>query len=303
LKLIIPVESIFQKKGGLIIYDPDHNKILKQYVHDKKWEFHRVGWRGGVLYGECFIATDWTDLHYFDIKNWKYMRTFKKNTFNDLHYLEIYNDKLFVVNTGLDAIEVFKNPLRPVFEKIEFIFKKNKMFKNRKIDLHKDYNKRLKIKPHSCHPNCISFQNKKIFVNCFGKEQKRGTGEVIELNSGKKVLSRSYDCHDGIFYKGDYFLTWTRHATVIQVRDLANKKFPFKSPGEMIRIKARGWWRGMTIANDKIYVFASDGYKKSKRTTRIRIIDLKTKEVKGWRIPVKDGVHWDTIYQPNILEY
>ena len=75
------------------MYDPINNKILKQYVHDKKWK--RVGWRGGKVFGNHLIATDWQDLHYFNIKTWKYEKTFQKKTFNDLHYVEVINGKLY----------------------------------------------------------------------------------------------------------------------------------------------------------------------------------------------------------------
>ena len=54
MKLIIPTESIFQKKGGLILYDPYKNEILDQYVHTKQ-SGNRVGWRGGVLFNNFFI--------------------------------------------------------------------------------------------------------------------------------------------------------------------------------------------------------------------------------------------------------
>ncbi len=96
MKFILPVESIFQNKGGVILYDPDTNTIEKQYVHDKRWR--RVGWRGGKIYGDYLIATDWNQLHYFNIKEWKYVKSFSKNTFNDLHYVEVHDDKLYIVN-------------------------------------------------------------------------------------------------------------------------------------------------------------------------------------------------------------
>jgi hypothetical protein len=302
MKLIIPVESMIQKKGGVILYDPHANKILKQYVHDKKWKYDRVGWRGGIVYGDYLIATDWTDLHYFNIKEWKYVKTFKKNTFNDLHYVEVADDKLYVVNTGLDAIEIFKNPMDPQFKNIIFLFDKSKIFKKRNIDLNGDYNQKFKVKPHSAHPNCIAIENGKMVVNCFAKEQRINTGEVIRLSDGHKMVRRSYDCHDGIFYKGDYYLTRTRHSTILKFNKLMTRKLPAKNPDKVIKIGGRGWWRGMVIHNDTAYVFASDGYKKQKRTARIRIVKLNEKSKRGHRLPVVDGIHWDTIYQPNLWE-
>lgn len=301
MKLILPVESIVQNLGGVVLYDVDSNKILKQYVHDKKWK--RVGWRGGKVYGDYLIATDWSDLHYFNIREWKYEKTFKKNTFNDLHHIQIHNDKMYVVNTGLDAIEIFNNPMNPEFEKIEFVFKKNpKLFKDRAIVLNENYNTMLKVKPHSCHPNCIEFDKKRIFVTCFAKEQRINTGEIIELNSGKRVTRKHYDCHDGMFYGDDFYTTRTRHATILIFKNLRNGAIPME-PVETIKIEAgKGWWRGMVIYNNMLYVFASDGYRKKKTTVRIAIVNLKTRKTSKFRLPSIDGVHWDTIYQPNLWE-
>lgn len=301
MKLITPVESFVQNLGGVILYDPIKNKILKQYVHDKKWR--RVGWRGGKIYGDYLIATDWQDLHYFNIKTWKYEKTFKKKTFNDLHYVEIHNNKLFVVNTGLDAIEIFKNPMNPKFENLIFLFKKNpKLFKERNLSKNGIYNDKLKIKPHSAHPNCIAFDKNRILVNCFGKQQRHGSGEVIDLKTGKRVISKNFDCHDGIYYGDDFYLTRTRYASILKINNLANREIPVAKIDEIFRIGKKGWWRGMVIHNDIAYVFASDGYKKRKTTASMATVNLKTRKNTRVRLPSIDGVNWETIYQPNIWE-
>lgn len=303
MKLIIPVESIVQKKGGVILYDPYKNEILKQYVHDKKWEYPRVGWRGGCLYKSYLIATDWTDIHYFNINKWKYVKTFRKNTFNDLHYVDVFNDKLYVVNTGLDAIEVFNNPLEPEFEEIIFVFKRNKKLfgKNRNLDLNENYNKRFKIKPHLCHPNCICFIKNKIFVTCFGKKQRNNTGEIIELNTGKPITKRKYDCHDGNIYKGDLYVTRTRQGQILKFKNILEQHSALK-PSNVYKLKKSGWWRGMTLYDDTAFIFASDGYRGRKTTVRMARVDLKTSDVKMVKLPSKDNIFWDTVYEPNILE-
>lgn len=303
MQFILPVESIIQNKGGVILYDVDSNKILKQYVHNKEWT--RVGWRGGKLYKGYLIATDWNDLHYFNIEKWKYEKTFKKSTFNDLHYIEVHNDKLYVVNTGIDAIEIFNDPMNPKFEKIIFLFDQNpQIFKKRNIDLNVKYNTMMKVKPHSCHPNCISFDKKRILITCFGKNQKFNSGEVIELNSGKCLFKgRKFDCHDGIYYENDFYLTNTRHDTILVYKNLYNSKLPMNSPSKRIKIGAgKGWWRGMIIIDDIIYVFASDGYRKKRTTIRMAKINIKTGERNRVKLPVIDGIYWDTIYQPNLYK-
>jgi len=210
---------------------------------------------------------------------------------------------MYIVNTGLDAIERFDNPMEPKFEAIDLLFQKNpKIFKQRKnINLKGKYNEMLKFKPHSCHPNAITFAKKRIFVTCFAKEQRMNTGEIIDLNTGKRLTTKNYDCHDGMFYGNDFYTTRTRYSTILVFKDLKNKKIPIE-PNKVIKIGAgKGWWRGMEIADDKIFVFSSDGYRKKKTTLRLAIIDLKTGKRSKVRLPVEDRVYWDTIYQPNIF--
>lgn len=300
MKLIVPVESILQNLGGVILYDTEKNQILKQYVHNKKWI--RVGWRGGKLFGDILIATDWNAIHYFDVKKWKYIKTFQRRTFNDLHYVEIRGKKLYVVNTGLDAIEIFKNPLEPEFLQRIFLFEKNKkIFKDRNLNVKLKYNEMMKQKPHSAHPNCISFKNKKTYVTCFGKNQKMNTGEIINLDNGKRMIKPCIDLHDGIFYEDDFYATWTRGSKIVIFKDFGKADHPV-APSKKIKIGGRGWWRGMVVNDSKIYVFASDGYRKKKTTVRMAIIDIITGTNKKMKLPIIDGVHWDTVYQPNIYE-
>lgn len=304
MRLVVPVESIVQNKGGVILYDPSKNKILKQYVHNRTWK--RVGWRGGVIYDKFLIATDWTDLHYFDLEKWKYERTFKKNTFNDLHYLSIRKGKLFVVNTGLDAVEIFENPLEPKFLKIIFVFKANsKKFRPRKINLKFPYNQEYKTKPHSCHPNCVSFGENVMLVTCFQKQHRMNTGEVIELNTGQFLTKKHYDFHDGVFFRSNFYLSVTRTGKILVFRKLVKKfkenKWPL-SPDTVIRLKSKGWWRGMVFKDDTMFIFSSCGYNKKKRSARIATVNLTTGKIEIKRLPVMDKVNWDTIYQPCIWE-
>lgn len=274
MQFILPVESIVQKKGGVVLYDPGSNKILKQYVHDKQGGRPvRVGWRGGQLYDQYIIVTDWSELHYFNVKKWKYERSFKKDTFKNLHNIGIYDDKLYVINTGLNIIEMFKNPLEPEFEKIIY------------IDLK--------------HPNCIAFKKERIFVTCLGHGDTPNSEGVVELNSGKRIFEDEFSCHDGIFHGNDFYLTHTSQGAILEFKDLCNKKIPI-SPTNIIKIGAgKGWWRGMIIVEDVVYVFASDGYRKKKATIRMATVNLKTMARTKINLPVVDGIHWDTIYQPN----
>lgn len=300
MKFIIPIESICQKKGGVIIYDPEKNKILEQYVHNKKWEY-RVGWRGGILYNDYLIATDWTDIHYFNHSKWQYEKTFKKDTFNDLHYLNIKDDQLFVVNTGLDTVEIFNDPLNPKFIGHVRVFKRNKkIFRQRTFDLKEKYNERFKIKPHAAHPNSICFDEKRIYITCFEKDGRINSGEIMTL-SGKRITRSGYSCHDSHVYNGDFYTTQTRQARILVFNDIANRKIPIAKPDRQIPIKKKGWWRGCVLHDGKAYIFASK-YTNKKETAVMCTLDLKSGNSRFRRLPAVDGIHWDTVYQPNLFE-
>lgn len=299
MKFIIPVESVTQNKGGVILYDPESNEILEQYVHKKKWEY-RVGWRGGALCGDYFITTDWTDLHYFNHKTWTYERSFKKDSFNDLHYLKIKDDKLYVVNTGIDTIEIFDDPMDPKFVSAIRIFKKNpKIFRQREIDPKEKYNLRFKVKPHAAHPNSICFGKEKIYVICFEKDSRHNSGEIITLD-GERVVRPGYSCHDSDIYKGDFYTTLTRQEKVLVFKNIDSRKsFPIQKPDKVFSLKRKGWWRGSIIHQGQLYVFAS--YRR-RDTALLCILDLDSGKTRFKKIPRRGKILWDTIYQPSLYE-
>jgi len=298
MKFIIPVESIIQNKGGVIEYDPINNKILRQYVHSKKWR--RSGWRGGIIHKDYLIATDWQDLHYFNLKKWKYEKSYTQTTFNDLHYLTIYDNRLYVVNTGLDAIEEIRNPMKPEEGPnfLTFVFSKIPEIKKRKIDIWEKWNEKYKTN-HVCHPNCITIKKGLKFVTCFENE-KRGkkSGKVVELSTQQVVLDK-HNCHDGNFYNDDFYLSGTREHQIYVIYELLEQKWPVKID-KKINIGKPGWWRGMVIHNDKAFIFASYAYGENS-SCKMAVIDLQDqKTIDIVTLPKHQGVQWDTIYQPNL---
>ena len=301
MKFIVPVESIKHNSGGVILYDPIANVIEKQYVHNKKWKYDRTGWRGGVLHGDYLIATDWTDLHYFNVKTWKHEKTVTKSTWNDLHYLYIHEGKLYIANTGIDAIEVADDIMNPVKTDLRFIFDDCPHFTKKPIDVNHKWNEEYKTGGHVCHPNCIFVKKGRAIVTCFENETRGfSSGKIVDINSGRILLDR-HNCHDGNLYKGDYYLSLTRKDQVLIIKNVFDRKWPVRRVDRVINIGGKGWWRGMIIHEGKIYVFASYAYNVD-RGARMAIIDIKTGESKLQNLPVFDGKVWDTIYQPCLLE-
>ena len=227
-------------------------------------------------------------------------RSFKKDSFNDLHYLKIKDDQLYVVNTGIDTIEIFNNPLKPKFITAIRIFQRNpKVFRQRKIDPIEKYNERFKIKPHSAHPNAICFGDKRVYVICFEKDSRHNSGEIMSLN-GERIVRSGFSCHDADIYNGNFYTTQTRQSRVLMFKNIdKRKKLPLPKPDRIYPIRKKGWWRGSIIHGGKLYVFASYRHK---RSALLCIMDLKNGQTRFKTLPVKDKVIWDTVYQPNLYE-
>jgi len=114
------------------------------------------------------------------------------------------------------------------------------------------------------------------------------------------MYGKNYSCHDGNYHKNDFFLSQTRAAKILVFENLRNNRIPTK-PNKIISIGKKGWWRGMIITDFNIYLFSSY-YSKKKETARLAIMNRKNNRFNFKRLPVKDGIYWDTIYQASLLE-
>ena len=307
-KLLVPVESTTHNKGGFVLYDANKNKIEEEYIHGGSEGFQkRLGWRGGILYeGKYLITTDWTHLHYFDIDQWKYIKSITYNTFNDLHYLQIIkNDEdhfLYIANTGIDAIEKVKNPLNPQNKETKFIFELNNRFEKRNINLDNNWNKKYKVSPHVAHPNCISPFGKHIFITCFEDSSRRNnTGCIVDMYTGKILLDKQ-NCHDGNIYNNNFYTVESRENKLLCINNFINKKWPVRIDEEM-KIANKGWWRGMVISKNKLYLFSSKNYKSGHGPAKIATCSLNNKS-KTWKVKKfpKSSYEWENVYEPVLFE-
>lgn len=307
-KLLVPVETTTHNKGGVVLYDVDKNKIIKEYIHSRQDGFtKRLGWRGGVLYkNKYLITTDWTHLHYFDIYDWKVIRSVTYNTFNDLHYLQIINHEndeyLYIANTGIDAIERLRNPLNIVNKETFFVFDLNERFEKRKIDLNHKWNNKYKTSPHVAHPNCITPYKDHIFITCFeDSSRKNNTGCVVDFTTGKILIDKK-NCHDGNIDSGNFYIVESRENKLLTVNNFRNKKWPANIDEEM-KIRNKGWWRGMIINKGKLYLFSSKNYKSGHGPAKLAVCNLRNKS-KTWRVKEFPGssYKWENIYEPVVFE-
>jgi len=170
--------------------------------------------------------------------------------------------------------------------------------KKRKIDLSKKWNEKYKTK-HVCHPNCITIKKGLQFVTCFENETRgKKTGKIVELKTRQVVLDK-HNCHDGNFYRGDFYLSGTREHQIYVIYEMLDQKWPVKID-KKINIGKPGWWRGMVIHDDKAFIFASYAYGENS-SCKMAVIDLyDQKTIDIVKLPKHKGIQWDTIYQPNL---
>jgi hypothetical protein len=250
-----------------------------------------VDWRGGVLYENYFITCDWQDIYYFNTTNWALEYTYSRNYFNNLHYLEVHNDCLFVVNTGLDAIEVFQNPLSLRHTNTHYIFETHrKYFEYRDIDRSKNYKDIFKLKS-SCFPNAICCLDNHLLVSCC-----EPGNCIIDLVT-RQIVVNNVPCHNVMYHERNLYVTAIRDRKVYVIKDILERKWPVVLDDYIDLEEDLNWFGGVT-KDGFMVLFGS----KLDKFIKVAIIDLASKKVNIQTPPAYDGIKWSVVYQPVIYE-
>lgn len=97
---VVKIDLISEESYEIINYDPpDHLKIPGKGFTGACWLITE----GGVDFLICGFAA----IYRFNPKNWELKGIYHQPSFNDLHHISIYNNRIYIVNTGFDRIEVY----------------------------------------------------------------------------------------------------------------------------------------------------------------------------------------------------
>lgn len=243
------------EKGALILLDFETGETLRtfEYITPPPYFSPRNDMQltAGSICNDHFIVPTDTEILFINLRTFKLDKCITLPSFNDLHYATVYNNNIYVANTGLDMIQVLDfdgntiEELNAVDEPTWNRFSKDT-----------DYRKVESTKPHKAHCNFVFFtpNGNRWITRLLQKD-------AICIDDPSKVIDLNVSHggpHDGRVI-GDYiYFTITDGYIVVvnantfireYVLDLAaiHSKMSFGRP-------ILGWCRGIEVNETNLFV-------------------------------------------------
>ena len=200
--------------------------------------------KGVTFYDDKYYVVTNTEVLVYDYNTFDLLDVFSHPTFNDLHGIYVDEEALYVCNTGLEVVQIFRN--KKLVDEVNLA--RNPTWE--RFDKGKDYRMLGTTKPHESHINQIFLLNGELWVTRF---QKRDVVPLYNRNSERRiVLPHDAGCHDGIVVNGFvYFSMVNGHVIVL---DSKNLKVVEDYDLNYIYSKNVGWTRGLAIVDNFAFI-------------------------------------------------
>lgn len=241
------------------ILDWENGSYEKEVRFKSSTEYYPVEFtqqfKAGHQYGEIFVVPSNCEILIYDLKNEAIKTCITHPSFTDLHHVVIRNDCLYVVNTGIEAIQIFNMQGKLIDE---YALVDNPTWKS--LENNSDMRLIASTKPHYIHPNYVFFINGEPWVTRFQNK------DAVSLFNSSEKINLNYSNgrpHDGHIVGEFIYFTLTDGYVVVINKE--NKKLE-----ELINLneihyknKILGWCRGVEILGEYAYVGFS-GMRRSK---------------------------------------
>ncbi len=232
-------EIDFQKQ----IYTPKLSYVTPpEYTFDN---MPSIGFTTMTVTEEEILLGVSTEVLFVDRKDYSVRSKLNHPLFHDIHHVAQHDDKLYVVNTGLDALMEFD--MKGNLLKVTNTLGKEAFHKFSKDE---NLNKVVSTKPHESHPNYVFSINGEIWVTRF--QQK----DAICVNDLSKRMDIGLGFpHDGLV-KGDhvYFTTVNGYVVVFNKNTLKKEAEIDLNASNIRENTPLGWCRGLYVDTDHFYV-------------------------------------------------
>lgn len=228
--------------------------------------------KSASLYQNLLYVPTETEIKIIDITTMEEQEAYSLACFNDLHHVIKHNDKLFIANTGLDAVtelNVITNEVNHHLALDQTLI--------RPLD-NVDYRQIASTKPHLAHPNfCFELNNEIWVTRC-------DLMDAVAINDkSKRLFIGDGLVHDGVVSgKFVYFTTVDGH---IKVYDKATLKMHADVAVKTIAPEYQGWFRGICPISQGSILIAMSKPRKSKRgssnkqQSTLLLVDIYLKQI------------------------
>ncbi len=143
-------------KAALKLIDWDSGRELDSLEYITPREFYPgsrdMQFKAGSICDDRFIVVTDTEVLFINLNGFSVDKRISLPSFNDLHYATVHNNCLYVVNTGLDIIQLLDHDGN-IIEEVNTSYDPTW----KRFDRTVDYRKVESTKPHTIHPNYVFF--------------------------------------------------------------------------------------------------------------------------------------------------
>lgn len=232
----------------LLILDWDTKKVVKKINHISEPD----ALNPSLMFKGCEVdethirVVTNTEIVEYDIKTFDKTNVISDKTFNDLHAVKKIGDEIYVVNTGLEMLQVVDVNGTVIRE-----YNMTDTDTWSRFDKDFDYRHTGSTKPHESHINNVFEIDNEIFVTRLLQK------DAADLSKKSVFDVEVGNPHDGLLYENKvYFTTTNGHVVVFDAKTKERLGvYDINQILEESHYKAGGWCRGvLPIANNKVLV-------------------------------------------------
>lgn len=228
--------------------------------------------KSASLYQNLLYVPTETEIKIIDITTMEEQETYSLACFNDLHHVIKHNGKLFIANTGLDAVTELDLITKEVNHHLVL---ENTL--TRPLD-NVDYRQIASTKPHLAHPNfCFELNNEIWVTRC-------DLMDAVAINDkSKRLFIGDGLVHDGVI--SGKFVYFTTVEGRIKVYNKTTLKMHADVAVKTIAPEYQGWFRGICPISQGSILIAMSKPRKSKRgssnkqQSTLLLVDIYLKQI------------------------
>ena len=238
--------------GYLQIVDWNKRKIEREMIYRSPADCIGDGFgtvfKAGDIDGEgLIILPTSTEVLLLSMEGWQIVRRLSNPGFNDIHHAKKVGDKIYVVNTGMEQIDII-DQYGELLESIELASEKRR----KQFSSDVDYRFLHTTKPHEIHANHLFFLEDEPWVTRFKQRD-----AVLLIDPERRInldVSQGVPSHDG-HVRGDFiYFTLTDGYIAVVSRETLVVEAIFDLNKMSGRRSQLGWCRGVDIAGTRAWV-------------------------------------------------
>jgi hypothetical protein len=233
------------RSAAIVLIDWTKKEIVRQLSYNSPPESApppgHMTFSHGQLVGNRLRVPTATELVTIDLDRWEVEEVITRREFNDVHHVLEREDRLYVCNTGLQAVLELSRE-----GELREVWGTNGKHPWEVYDPGSDY-RHVETKPHDVHPNHLVFVGEDLWVTRFNQ-----CDAVLVSDHSKRMRIDVGNPHDGLFDGEHVYFTTTNGHVVACDPETGERVRDIDLYQNDTRRRARAWCRGLAMIDSSL---------------------------------------------------